>query len=131
VSAATLPAPAPTGTLSVHRELHDGACYDLSAAAPGITALDVQDADGDEACIAIDRLGARRLIEDLTLVAGLTPTGPTVPLAQALAGSARVLFERLIELDKTDPAGVDAVLDSIGSTLRTFRPMALQVGVAR
>lgn len=114
--------------LTIHRELHDGARYDLSAAAPGVTALAVCDADGDTACLALDRAALRRLLEDLELVAGLRPTPSVVPLETALAGSARFLFERLVELDKQNPAAADRLAAAIAAHLRSWRPLALAVG---
>lgn len=121
---------APRGTLTVHRPLHDGASYVLTAAAPGVVTLSVSDATDGAATIALERMGARRLIDDLTLVAGLAPTAPLVGLAQALAGSARLLFDRLDELDKTDPTAVDAILATIVAHLRSRRPAALLAGGA-
>lgn len=125
-----LPAPAPTGTLSVHRRLRGGGSYTLDAAALGVTTLAARDADDDLAVLGFDRAEVRQLIADLTLVAGLTPTGPTVTRAQALTGSARRLFEALAELDKTEPAVVDAILATIVAQLRSWRPVALLAGGA-
>lgn len=115
-----------TGSLSVRRDLHDGAGYSVIASAPGVTALVVRDPlDGEEACIGLDRAATRRLIEDLELVAGLRPTGARVDLATALAGSARVLFERIRELDKIDPTAADRIASAIAAHLRAWRPLAL------
>lgn len=121
MTAATLPA----GSLEVCHDLDDGASYRLAATAPGITTLVVRDAEDDVACVALDRAGARRLIEDIELVAGLRPTAPVVDRATALAGSVRILFERLAELDRTDPAGVAQVVAAIAAHLRSSRPLAL------
>lgn len=118
---ATLPA----APLSLRRDLHDGARYDLAAPAPGVTTIDLQDADGDEACLALDRAGVRRLIEDLTLVAGLTPTAPQLGRSAALAGSVQRIFALLEELDKTDPAAAAELVAAIAAHLRSWRPMAL------
>jgi signal transduction histidine kinase len=117
--------PAPTGTLEILRELHDGASYRLVATAPGTTTIALCDPEHDVACIALDRAGARRFIEDLELVAGLRPTAPALGLAAALAGSVRVVFERLAELEKTDPTGADRIYAAITAHVRSSRPLAL------
>lgn len=117
--------PAPTAPLSLHRDLPDGARYDLAAAAPGITTVAIVDPDGDGACIALDRAGVRRLIEDLTLSAGLTPTTPQLGRGAALAGSVQRIFALLEELDKTDSAAAAEIVAAIAAHLRSWRPMAL------
>ena len=73
----------PSSPLTIRRDLHDGARYEVAAAAPGLVTLLVIDADGDAAPITVDRAGARQLIEDITLAAGLTPTGPKLGRAGA------------------------------------------------
>lgn len=115
---------------NLHRDLHDGAAYDLTAAAPGVTVLCIQDADGDAASPALDRQQVRQLIEDLQLVAGLTATAARLPLEQALIGSARRLFERLEDLERVDPAAVDRIIAAITCHLRSSRPVALLAGGA-
>ncbi len=117
-----------TAPLSLHRLLHDGAGYTLTAAAPGVTVLSVSDQDGESAAPAIDRPQVRQLIEDLQLVAGLTQTAARLPLEQALIGTARRLFERLAELDKTDPLAADRIAAAIACHLRSWRPVALLAG---
>ncbi len=87
MTTAALPAPASTGTLSVHRRLPGGGSYTLDALAPGVTTMSIRDADDDLAVLGFDRADVRQLIADLTLVAGLTPTGPTVTRAQAAANA--------------------------------------------
>ncbi len=114
-----------TGTLSVHRLLHDGASYDLTAAEPGVTVLAVVDADGDLAMPEIDRSQARQLIDDLTLVAGLTPTASAIGKAAAIAGAVRRNFELLAELERADPAAADAIYASIAAHLRSWKPMTM------
>lgn len=121
-------ATAPSSPLTLHRPLHDGASYYLTAAAPGVTVLTVTDADDDTAAPALDRSQVRQLIEDLQLVAGLTQTASRLPLEQALIGSAQRLFERLGELGKMDPAAADRIAAAIASHLRSARPMALLAG---
>lgn len=120
--------PASSTPLSIHRQLHDGASYTLTAATPGVTTVAVQDADGDTATLAIDRSQVRQLIEDLQLVAGLTATMARLPLEQALIGSARLLFERLADLEKTNPAAVDRIISAITSHIRSSKPAALLAG---
>lgn len=115
----------PSPPLALRRELHDGAGYELAAAALGVTTLAVHDADADQACIALDRAGARQLIEDLTLAAGLTPTAPQLGRAAALAGTVRVLFERLENLDRTEPEAVAQIIAALAAHLRSWRPLAL------
>ncbi len=117
--------PAPAAPRSLRRELPAGACYDLNASAPGITTIDVQDTDGEEACLALDRAGVRRLIEDLTLVAGLAPTGAVMGRAAALAGAMRRNFELLRELKRTSPAEADAIVAMAVADLRSWDPVSL------
>ena len=100
----------------------------MASAPLGVTSLTISDPDADRACIAMDRAGVRRLIEDLELVAGLRPTAAKVPAAVALAGSARVLFERLAALDKVDPDAAAEVVQAIAAHLRAWRPLALVPG---
>lgn len=115
----------PTPPLTLRRELHDGARYELAAAAPGVTTLAVHDAHAGAACIALDRGAARQLLEDLTLAAGLTPTAPQLGRAAALAGTVRVLFERLAELKRTEPAAADAIVAMAVAHLRSWDPVSL------
>ncbi len=117
-----------TASLSIHRLLHDGAGYTLTAAAPGVTAISLADADGDTASPALDRSQVRQLIEDLQLVAGLTQTMARLPLEQALIGSARRLFERIAELSKVDPAAADRISAAIAAHLRSAHPVVMLAG---
>jgi len=110
---------------AIRRRLHDGASYELTSLLPGTAGLDLHDTDGDRAVVTFDRAGVRQLIEDLELIAGLRPTGPTVGTAAALAGAVRRNFELLGELEKTDPAAAELIAASIANHLRSWRPMAL------
>lgn len=125
--AAPQPAAHPPHT---HRILADGAEYTVSAVEPGITTLAIRDADGDDAAVSLDRAGARRLVDDLELAAGIRPTPPTIGRAAALAGSIRIIFEQLRELDKTEPAEVEALVASLVSHVRSWRHVALLAGGA-
>jgi hypothetical protein len=116
---------------TIHRPLHDGASYELTSLAPGTAGLHLHDADGDGAVVTFDRAAARQFLDDFTLIAGFQPTGATVPLETALAGSAQKLFERLAELEKTNPAAANRIAAAIASHLRSCKPQALlaaQVG---
>lgn len=116
-------------TTTVHRQLHDGAGYDVTAAAPGVTVLAVRDADGDTAAPAIDRAQARQLIEDIELVAGLRPTAARTDLAVALAGSLRILLQRIDDdLERADPAAADELRLALIAHLRSKRPALLGGG---
>lgn len=115
---------------SIHRPLRDGAEYTLTAATPGVTVLATRDPDDDTTSIALDRPQVRQLIEDLQLVAGLTATMARLPLEQALIGSARLLFERIADLEKVDPAAADRIVAAIASHVRSSRPAALLAGGA-
>lgn len=110
---------------AIHRPLPDGGSYELCAPVPGYTALTMHDADGDRAVVTFDRGAARHLIDDLTLIAGLAPTAPQLGRAAALAGSARVLFERLRELKRDNPAGADMIVAMIVADLRSWDPVSL------
>lgn len=113
-----------TATMHIHRPIHDGAEYLVSAPTPGVTALCVQDADGDSATVSFDRSGVRQLIDDLSLVAGFTPTGMTLDLAKALEGTVRILFERLDEqLERQDPAAADRIRVAMIAHLRSKAPV--------
>jgi len=114
--------------VNIHRDLRDGAFYRLTAAAPGYTTITARDADGDTATPCLDRADVRRLIDDLTLVAGLAPSAPAVGRAAALAGSVRRIFELLGELEKTDGAAADEIVAAIAAHLRSWRPLALVPG---
>lgn len=113
---------------AIHRQLHDGAACDLTAAAPGVTVLSLTDTDGDTATAALDRSQVRQLVEDLQLVAGLTQTEARLPLEQALIGSARRIFERIAELAKTDPYAADRIAAAIACHLRASRSVVLLAG---
>jgi hypothetical protein len=117
----------PSSSLTIRRALHDGAGYEVAAPAPGLVTLLAIDADGDTAPITVDRAGARQLIEDITLAAGLAPTAPQLGAGQALRGSARILFERLRELKRTDPAEADVVVATIVMDLRSWDPISLLI----
>lgn len=115
----------PPGTIALHLDLHDGAAIDLARPERGFATLTVRDADGDMVTVAVDREKARRLIDGIELVAELRPTGSTLGRALALAGSIRIIFEHLVELDKTEPAEVAAILRSIVEHVRSWRPWLL------
>jgi hypothetical protein len=115
-------------TLALHIDLHDDAAIDLAVPEPGIVTITVRDADGDTVTIAFDRAVARRLIDGLKLLAGLRQTIPTLGRALALAGSIRIIFENLMELDKTEPDAVAQLLSSIVVHLRSWRPWLLLGG---
>lgn len=121
--------PEPTGSLDINRDLRDGAGYRLTAEPGYITAITLRDPHGDVACIAIDRIDVRQLIDDLMLVAGLTPTPARVPLATALAGSVRTVFERLDQLDKINAFEAAKLRKTMVDHLRSSAPMTL-LGVA-
>lgn len=110
---------------SIRRALEDGAEYDLTDPTSGCVVLDIHDIDGDRAVVTFDRAQARQLIDDLTLVAQLTPTAPTIGRAAALAGAVRRNFELLEELRKTEPAEAERILAMIAAHLRSCRPTAL------
>lgn len=111
--------------LTVHRQLHDGAHYTVTAAEPGVTTVGHQDADDEATVVAMTREQVRQYIADLELVAGLVPTPSAVPLADRLAGSIQRVFELLKELDKTDHKATDRLLAAITSHIRNWRPAAL------
>jgi len=115
-------------TLALHLELHDGAFIDLARPEPGVTTITASDADGDVVTVPLDREKARRLVDGIELVAGLRPTAPTLGRALALAGSIRIIFEQLCELDKTEPEAVAQLLSSIVVHLRSWRPWLLLGG---
>jgi len=117
--------PEPTGTLDINRELRDGAGYRLTAEPGSITAITVRDPHGDVACIAIDRIDIRQLIDDLTLVAGLRPTPSAMGLAGALTSSARMLFMRIQDLDRQDPVAAAELRKTMVDHLRSSAPMTL------
>ncbi len=116
---------APVGTFALHRELPGGGRYDLTAASPGVTTLGLRDHDNDAALVSLDRAGVRRLIEDLTLVAGLAPTGAVMGRAAALAGAMRRNFKLLRELKRTSPAEADAIVAIAVADLRSWDPVSL------
>lgn len=119
----------PTGSLSARRELHDGAGYTLTAAAPGVIVLAARDAHGGEAHPAFDRAQARQLIEDIELVAGLRPTAAKIDLAAALAGSLRILLQRIDDdLERADPGAADQLRLAMIAHLRSKRPALLGGG---
>lgn len=115
-------------TTTLHRDLHDGGCYELTALNVGgvsYLALVLADADGDRAVVTLDREQQRRLIGDVTDLGGLQQTPATLGAAAALAGAVRRNFELLRDLEKTDPAGVDAIVASMATHLRSWKPLAL------
>lgn len=115
-----------SATLSVRVDLHDGARCDVVSGPLTTTTLALHDADGDDATVSFDRAKARQLIDAITLVAGLAPTGARIDLATALAGSARVLFQRLDdELEKADPAAADRIRVAMIAHLRSKVPALL------
>lgn len=122
--AAPMAAP-PGATLECPRDLLDGSAYRLVAAAPGTTTLHLRDPDGDVAVATLDRAEVRRLIEDAELVAGLRPVPSGMDPALALRGSLRRIFERLAELQRTNPAAVAAIVAEMTAHLRSWQPMAL------
>lgn len=117
------------GTLSVHREFHDGISYDIIASAPGVTTLSIADADGDRSVPSFDRAGARQLLDDIELVAGLRPTASKLDLAAALAGSLRILLQRIDDdLERVSPAAADELRLAMIAHLRSKRPVLLGGG---
>jgi hypothetical protein len=115
---------------TIHRPLHDGADYDLTDPTPGYVGLTIQDAHGDRVVVALDRTRVRQLIDDLTLVAQLTPTSPTIGRAAAIAGAVRRNFELIDELRKTEPAEAERILAMIAAHLRSCRPVVLRAEVS-
>lgn len=110
---------------AIHRQLPDGASYELCAPDRAHTALSLTDADGDRSVVTLDRAQVRQLIEDLTLVAGLAPTGAIVGPAARLAGAMRRNFELLRELKRTSPAAADAIVAMVVADLRSWDPVSL------
>jgi hypothetical protein len=109
----------------IRRTLRSESSYVLSDESDQLTRLYVKDSDGDESESILDRAEVRRLIDDLTLIAGLAPTASTLGPAAALAGALRRNFELLAELEKTDPAAADQIAASIAAHLRSWKPMIL------
>lgn len=114
---------------TIQRPLPDGASYELCSWSPGNATMTVVDLDGDRAVVTFDRTVARQLIEDVTLIAGLVATAPTVGPAAALAGAVRRNFELLRELERIDPAAADQIAIGIAHHLRSWKPMVLTATV--
>ncbi len=112
-------------TAAIHRSLPDGASYELCDPMPGLTALMLTDHDGDRVVVTLDRAAVRRLIDDLTLIAGLSPTAPVVGLAASIAGAMRRNFELLRELKRTAPTEADAIVAMAVADLRSWDPVSL------
>lgn len=117
-------APATSSTPVLHRELVDGASYDLYGGEPGLLGLRVRDANGGDALVYVTADQLRRLLDDLDPDKRWRTPG-TIGRAAALAGAVRRNFELLIELEKSDPAGAELIFASIANHLRSHRPMVL------
>lgn len=117
-------APAPTGIAELSGQLADGAGYTWSATG-GCTGLRIADAHGDLVAIAMTRDQLRRFLDAGATVGGLQQTPARLDLEARLAGTMRIFFERLGELDRASPAAVDRLLATVIATIRSWRPQAL------
>lgn len=116
--------------LTVKRDLHDGASYEVMAALPSITVLTVRDPSGDVVIPAFDRAQVRQLIEDLELVAGLQPTGPKIDLETALTGSIRILMRKIDDdLERVNPPAAARLRAMMFAHLRSKGTGPLDGGV--
>lgn len=109
--------------------LHDGAHCSVSSAYPGTATLAIHDAHGGEATVTADRVQSRQLADAIISATGLAPTAPRVDLAAALAGSLRILLQRIDDdLERVSPAAADQLRIAMIAHLRSKRPALLGGG---
>lgn len=112
-------------TCQVNRTLHDGSSYTMTSEPGALSVITVRDHTDDVAVVTMDRSQVRQFVEDLELVAGLKPTAPVLGLGGALASSARILFERLEQLDRIEPSAAASIRRTMLNHLRSSAPMLL------